>query len=236
MQAVIPSLEQILRRHDTWRGQGCAAVNRENPSTGYPELDAVLPGNGWPAGSLTEIFFDGPGIGELQLLMPAAARVTRNGRWLSLITPPFIPYPPALAALGIDLRQVLLLRTASTREQVWTCEQLLKSGQCGAVLMWLESTSEHMLRRLQQAAECSAAVTVLYRPRQAQPCVVSALRLRVEKQEICTAIHVLKRRGGTVGHPIRLDLHAQLIRRTAVSVKKHATTSAASQAPLQPAH
>jgi cell division inhibitor SulA len=230
-----PSLEQILRRHDTWRGHGCAAASRENPSTGYPELDAVLPGKGWPAGALTEIFFDRPGIGELQLLMPAAARFTRNGHWLSLIAPPSIPYPPALAALGIDLRQVLLLRPGSAREQVWACEQLLKSGQCGAALMWLESVSEHLLRRLQQAAERSTAVTVLYRPRQAQPCVVSALRLHVEKQDSLTAIHVLKRRGNTVGHPILLDLHAPLIRRTSASAQKQAT-AATSQTLLQPAH
>lgn len=194
----------------------------------------MLPGKGWPAGALTEIFFDRPGIGELQLLMPAAARFTCNGRWLSLIAPPCIPYPPALAALGVDLRQVLLLCPDSPREQVWACEQLLKSGQCGAVLMWLESASEHMLRRLHQAAEFSAAVLVLYRPRQAQPCVVSALRLHVKKQDSHTAIHVLKRRGGTIGHPIKLDLHAQLIRRTPGSAT-HATI-AASQPPLQPAH
>jgi cell division inhibitor SulA len=235
MQAVSLSLEQILRRPDTWRGPGCASVSSENPSTGYPELDAVLPGRGWPAGALTEIFFDRPGIGELQLLMPAAARFTRDGRWLSLITPPCTPYPPALAAFGIDLRQVLLLDPESSREQVWACEQLLKSGQCGTVLIWLESASEYMLRRLQQTAECSTAVTVLYRPPRAQPCAVSALRLHVGKQEGRTAIHVLKRRGGTVGHSIQIDLHAPLIRRTSTSVKEHAT-AAVSQTPLQPAH
>ncbi len=233
MPAAKPSLEQILRRHDTWRGRGCAAARHDNPSTGHPELDAVLPGNGWPAGALTEICFDRPGIGELQLLMPAAARSTRDGRWLSLITPPCTPYPPALAAFGIDLRQVLLLHTASPGEQVWACEQLLKSGLCGAALMWLESASEHCLRRLQQAAECSTAVTVLYRPRQAQPCAVSALRLHVRKQDNRTAIHVLKRRGGAVPHPVLLDLHAPLTGRT--SAREHAAV-AASRAPLQPAH
>ncbi len=230
-----PSLDEILRRPDIWRGRSCAAVKSDSISTGHAELDAVLPGGGWPTGALTEIFVERQGIGELQLLMPAASRLTRNGRWLALIAPPYVPYAPALAACGIDLQHVLLLSTARASEQSWACEQLLDSGQCGIVLMWPEATEQHVLRRLQHKAENGSAVTVLYRPQRAQPCPTATLRLHVSKRESHTVLHVLKRRGSSVENPVRLDLQATLIRRTSALTRQSATATSL-PALLQAAH
>ena len=229
------SLDEILRRPDIWRGRGCAAVRSDSVSTGHAELDAVLPGGGWPAGALTEIFVERQGIGELQLLMPAASRLTRKGRWLALIAPPFVPYAPALAACGVDLQHVLLLRPAGSAEQFWACEQLLESGQCGIVLMWPGAAEQNALRRLQHKTENSNAVTVLYRPRRAQPCPTAALRLHVSKRESHTVVHVLKRGGSGVANPVRLDLQASLTRRTP-ALAEHSATLALLPAPLQAAH
>jgi len=50
------------------RSHVCSVV-----SSGFPELDAGLPGGGWPAGALTEILPAHEGIGELRLLGPALA-------------------------------------------------------------------------------------------------------------------------------------------------------------------
>lgn len=213
MQRHPSPLDEILRRPDTWRGRNCATVNSDSIPTGHAELDAVLPGGGWPAGALTEIFVERPGIGELQLLISAASRLTRSGRCLALLAPPYVPYAPALTACGVDLQHVLLI-SATGNEQLWACEQLLESRQCGIVLMWPGAIQQHALRRLQHKAEKGAAVTVLYRPQKAQPCPTAALRLHVSKSENHTVVHVLKRRGSSVAHPLRLDLQAALIRRT----------------------
>lgn len=212
MSAAVESLDAILARPHVWRGQGNSGAAPGIP-TGHAELDVVLPGSGWPAGALTEIFVERPGIGELQLLMPAAARLTRDARWLAMIAPPYLPYAPAMAACGISLKHFLLLNPQSKDEQAWAAEQLLLSGNCGAMLLWNDKLHDRTLRRLQHAAEHSGALAVLFRTRCARPFASAALRLHVSRSNGCTVIQVLKRRGGGVPAPVRLDLHASLIRR-----------------------
>src|SRR5262245_63261238 len=80
-----PALNLVLQNPAVWRGSDCARVTLPSVPTGFAELDAWLPGGGWPAGAITEIHVERTGIGELQLVMPAAARLTRSGRWLALI-------------------------------------------------------------------------------------------------------------------------------------------------------
>ena len=200
-------------RSAVWCSRRHAAAIAPGIATGFTELDMLLPGGGWPVGALTEIYVERPGIGELQLLMPAAAQLTRNARWLAMVAPPYAPHAPALAACGVHLSQALVLRPQSPDEQVRTCEQLLDSGQCGAVLMWLDHAQEYTLRRLQHAAERSGTLAVLYRSRRTQPFSAAALRLHVSKTDGRTVIHVLKRRGGGMPSPVKLDLHGSLTRR-----------------------
>src|SRR5262245_5154998 len=104
----------LLDRPDLWPG---ASLNRAGPTTvssGFPALDAALPGGGWPAGALTEILPAHDGIGELRLLGPALA--SRRGSRLAWIAPPHLPYAPALAATGIDIAALVIVRTASLKE------------------------------------------------------------------------------------------------------------------------
>jgi len=48
------ALDALLQNPAIWRGGDCAPEPRAI-ATGYPALDAVLPGGGWPAIALTEI-------------------------------------------------------------------------------------------------------------------------------------------------------------------------------------
>lgn len=214
MPAATTVLDAVLNAPNVWRGQGCAPVAAPSVTTGFAELDQLLPGGGWPAGALTEIYVERPGIGELQLLMPAAARLTQDARWLAMIAPPYVPYAPALAARHVHLQHVLLLRPQSPDEQAWACEQLLISGHCGAVLMWHDQLQERILRRLQHAAERNGTIAVLYRSRRAQPFSAAALRLHVGRSDGRTVINILKRRGGGTPPPVKLDLHGSLTRRS----------------------
>lgn len=215
MSAAAELLDAILAKPHVWRGDGKASGTTPGIPTGHAELDVVLPGSGWPVGALTEIFVERPGIGELQLLMPATAGLTRNARWLAMIAPPYLPYAPAMAACGINLKHFLLLDPQSKDEQAWACEQLLLSGNCGAVLLWNDKLHERTLRRLQHAAENSGALAVIFRTRRAQPFAAAALRLHISRSSGRTVIQVLKRRGGGLPLAVHLDLHAPLIRRGA---------------------
>ena len=106
-----------------WRGNECARVAIPSVPTGFAELDVLLPGAGWPAEALTEIYVERPGMGEMRLLMPALARLTRDERWLAFIAPPYVPYAPALAAQGVSLSRVMLVRAENVEMHLWAGEQ-----------------------------------------------------------------------------------------------------------------
>lgn len=204
------ALDLVLQNPAVWRGNDCARVAAPSVPTSFAELDAQLPGGGWPAGALTEIYAERPGIGELQLVMPAAARLTQSERWITLVTPPYLPYAPALAAHGVKLSQLLLVQAPTTDESLWACEQALRAGGCGAVLAWLNHVHERALKRLQLAAEASGALVLLFRSARVIPASPAALRLHVGKSESRTVVRILKRRGGGMPAPVALDLHGAI--------------------------
>ncbi|WP_174997219.1 damage-inducible protein [Pandoraea iniqua] len=87
-----------------WRASELAQYHRAGQPTGFAALDAELPGAGWPHGAVTELLSERPGIGEWRLLAPALRDLTQAGQPVMVIAPPMLPYAPALAGWGIDLR------------------------------------------------------------------------------------------------------------------------------------
>jgi hypothetical protein len=200
------ALDSILQHPAVWRGSGCARVAIPSIPSGFPELDAALPGGGWPAAALTEICAERPGIGEMRLFMPAAAHLTHAGHWITLVAPLHIPYAPALAAHGVRLTRLMLVHAPNVEERFWACEQALRSRGCGAVLAWLDRAPERALKRLQLAAEASSAAILLFRPARAVPASPAALRLHIGRSQSRTVVRILKRRGSDWPTPIMLDL------------------------------
>jgi hypothetical protein len=199
------ALASLLSHPAIWRGGELGRVATPSVPSGYAELDAELPGGGWPTAALTEILPQHEGIGELRIFGHALAKLAAEGRWLAWIAPPYLPYAPALAAAGIDLSHLLMIRTRSPRETLWAFEQALRSQTCGAVLAWPDKISYAELRRLQLAAEGSATLAVLFRPlRCITEATPAALRLRLDTQAGGLAARILKRRGGVLGRTIAL--------------------------------
>jgi cell division inhibitor SulA/protein ImuA len=117
-----------------------------------------------------------------------------------------VPYAPALAAAGLALKRLLVARTQAADDAWWAAEQALRSGACGTVLAWLRAPDERRMRRLQLAAETGRAWGVLFRPGcAAQERSPAALRLRLVPAASGLAVYVLKRRGGPVNKPVRVD-------------------------------
>lgn len=192
-------LAEVLRHPGIWRrGTKSIAIN-DAPSTGFAELDAQLPGGGWPRGALSEILIEQDGIGECSLLLPVLAALTRARQRVVLVGAPYIPYAPALAEAGIDLAQLVHIE-ATAADTHWTAEQCLRAGCCGAVVNWLPQADYRQLRRLQLAAETGAALAFVFRPlavaREASP---AALRLVVTAAAEDARIEILKCRGTLVG-------------------------------------
>jgi protein ImuA len=105
-------LARLLEHPAIWRGRS-AARRVDTVPTGYAALDACLPGGGWPRTGLIEILVPRFGVGELYLLLPALALLTRRpaARWCVWVTPPLEPYAPALTAHGAALERMLVVRT-----------------------------------------------------------------------------------------------------------------------------
>jgi hypothetical protein len=199
------SLQAVLNRPDIWAG-GDLARGQDTIASGISQLDALLPGGGWPRGALTEVIFEREGIGELRLFIPVLAKLTSEDRFIACVAPPYLPYAPALAQAGIKLSRFLLIRAQSRPEQLWAVEQVLRSGALGAVLYWLDKASD--LRRLQLAAEAGKSLGVIFR---APPLATSyaALRLALAPARDLTRVEILKRRGGPAA-PLFLNLgHAE---------------------------
>lgn len=204
-------LAEILRQHPVWRGGSLAQAIAALP-TGFAALDAELPGAGWPRQALTEILVDAAGIGELELILPVLAALTGAGRRTVWVAPPHVPYAPALAAAGVDLVNLLVVRAPERRDALWAAEQALRSGSCHALAAWLPKPRYTELQRLGVAAEASQAAAFLFRPlAAADESSPAALRVALEaaaSQTHMSELHVriVKRRGSPLARPLRLAL------------------------------
>src|SRR2546423_975492 len=143
------------------RPQRCAPAGASQRICGS---GCVPPGYGWPRTGLIEILVSRFGSGELDLLLPALAALTRTrcARWCVWVAPPLMPFAPALASQGIVLDRVAVVSGA---RPLWALEQALGSGACDVALAWARQVKARALRRLQLAAERGRTLGVLFRPR-----------------------------------------------------------------------
>ena len=204
-------LSQILERSDVWRGNTLASAPLPGLPTGFAELDAELPGGGWPRGGLIELLPARTGVGELALLLPALARLSTDElAWLVCVAPPYSLYAPALEEGGVALAR-LLVASAPGRDAAWACERALAADGVGAVVAWLPEASVTALRRLQLAAEASRTLLFVFRPAtcagQSSP---APLRLALEGEGERLIARLLKRRGGALPAPLPINIRRPL--------------------------
>ncbi len=200
------ALAEVLARGDVWRGDTLASLAGEAIPSGHAELDAELPGGGWPRGNLTEFLVERSGLGEVSLLLPALARLSADGGWLALVTPPCLPHAPAWAAAGLALERIVVLQAG--KQTAWCVEQLLASDGFAGVLAWPEAGIDaRSLRRLQVAAEGRSTLACLWRPSAAAHAPSPApLRIQLAAGEAGLSVRIIKRRGRPAARPLDLSL------------------------------
>jgi protein ImuA len=145
-----------------WKGSQLARAYEKAVETGYPELSAELPGGGWPIGSLVELLVQQPGVGEIRLLRPALAAVSK--RPLVLLQAPHVPNALALAYIGLPAEKLMWLQAPKTADALWSAGRVLSAGTCGALLFWQQYIRQESLRRLHLAAQSTETLLVLIRP------------------------------------------------------------------------
>lgn len=206
------AVEHLLRNPAIRRARRAALALPPSIPSGIRELDHILPGGGWPTGCLTEILIEHEGIGELSLLMPALTALSQEKRWLAWVSPPHIPYGPALVGRGVDLSRVLLVHARPGKDTLWAVEQGLTSGTCSTVLAWPgEELDDRALRRLQLAAEGGHSTGFLFRSaRNIATSSPAALRLSLQPTTEGLLIRVLKCRG-RAGAKILVEIDDALV-------------------------
>ncbi len=206
------AVEHLLRNPAIQRLGSSVLMPQSRPSTGFPELDAVLPGGGWPSGCLIEILSEHEGIGELSLLMPALAALSKESRWIAWVSPPHIPYGPALVDHDVDLARVLLVHARPGKDALWAAEQGLISSTCSTVLAWPgEMLDDRALRRLQLAAEKGDSSGFVFRSsKHVTAPSPAALRLMLEPTAEGLLVQVLKCRGAA-GATVLVEMDDALV-------------------------
>ncbi|MEQ8785465.1 MAG: hypothetical protein RIC55_04170 [Pirellulaceae bacterium] len=186
---IVEALRQQVRRIE---GQRRLEDDLGTLSSGAPPLDRLLPGGGFVRGQLIEWLgaeqADSAGLAENAGQAMGAGLAIRAGQaegagpsgagTLALLTAREASleggavvvmdrqrwfYPPAAAALGIDLESVIVIRAASEKDQLWALDQALRCPGVAAVWAPLQRLDWRSFRRLQLAAESSGCLGLLLR-------------------------------------------------------------------------
>ncbi len=156
---LVEALRSELQRLETQR-----PPRDELPiSSGCAALDQLLPERGFARGSLIELLGEpGSGVGTLAMIL--ARQASLEGGAIVVLDNQRRFYPPAAAALGIDLEQVLVIRTDHPDDQQWALDQCLRCPAVAAVWAPWRDLQEHTFRRLQLATGQGGGLGLLIRP------------------------------------------------------------------------
>ena len=197
---------------DVWHAHTLADPVAQVVPTGEATLDAQLPGGGWPVGALTELL-QAPGVhAEWRVLLPALVRC--GSAAVALVGAPHMPFGPALAARGLPVQRVLWVQAAAVSDRLWSAEQALRCAGVDAVVAWLPQVRSDQLRRLQMAAAQYSKLLMVVRSDAAQhEASPAALRVLLQPRAAHLQLHILKRRGPPLDHPVAVPAcHAALAR------------------------
>ncbi|MFM0390978.1 translesion DNA synthesis-associated protein ImuA [Paraburkholderia phytofirmans] len=202
-----------------WRASQLARGRGRVVETGYPALSAELPGGGWPVGALVDLMVQQAGVGELRLLRPALSAA--GNRPVAFVQPPHTPDGLGLSYIGLPLDQVLRVKAQKTADALWSAEQILRAGSCGALIFWAQYAQASSLRRLHLAAQSSETLFVMVRPlAAAQDSSPALLRLALRPSADGLTVDIVKRRGPARAEPLSIPLQP-----TPVLLSRHARLS-----------
>lgn len=219
-----PAARLLVSRlpHALWRADQMGSYQAAVTPSGYRALDAALPNGGWPAATLIELLLPQPGIGEMRLLRPALNAIASTRR-IALLQPPYAPQAAAWSAWGMRPEQLLWIEPKRGADALWSAEQVLRNGSCGALLFWQPQIRCAALRRLHLAAQGTDMLFWMLRPlAAAQDASPAPLRLALRAAPAGLAIDLLKRRGPVRSAPLYLQLEDLPLCPSSLHVPPHA--------------
>ena len=166
--AIKPTVALSQTINHLWQASELAASQGQVMPTGDAQLNAELPGGGWPVGALVEVLQAHSGHNDWRLLLPA---LVQTQGVLVLVAPPHMPFAPGLAGQGLAPERLLCINPPAPfapAARLWAAEQALRCKDVVAVLAWLPQARADALRRLQIAAAEHRKLLFVMRPAQAQ--------------------------------------------------------------------
>lgn len=191
---------------DVWLASELAIARSTTHTTGHGLLDQELPDRGWPRSVLIELLVQQSGIGEMQLLQPILSFLSLSQR-VVLVQPPYSPHLMACRTWQMNERNLLWLKPKSSSDALWATEQILKSGNCGAVILWETHIRSESLRRLNLAAQTTDTWCWFMRPISAATTPSpSPLRLALRPNSGGISVDIIKRKGPHCESPLIIPL------------------------------
>jgi protein ImuA len=205
---IVAQLRSELRHWESVRGSERSPVL----STGWAELDKLLPENGLRRGCLVEWLAAAPGSGAGTLALAAAREAARDGGPVVVVESSRGEfYPPAAALAGIELSQLIVVRVRSAQDEIWAVDQALRCSAVGSVVCWTERFDQRGRRRWQLSAEAGAGLGLLVCPERVRhEACWAEVRLLVEpllsERGRRLRVEVLRCRGAAAGRAVELEL------------------------------
>lgn len=233
----IRELNQRLRQLEQAHQGG--AASGEVFSTGIEALDRLFPASGLPAGVLVEFLSEGEGSGAGTLALAIVSSLLGHEGMFVVIDQAKEFYPPAMVALGIDLKRVIVTRPANARDAMWAFEQSLSCVGVRAALCWIDRLDDRLFRRLQLAAELGRGIGFLVRPAAARELpswaearlLVQGLPTPPQRTGRKLRVELLRCRKGAGGKAVELDISHETSRlRLAASVAPPTSAKRAARA------
>ena len=147
-------LQKISSPQHASRSVECRVLNRLFPQ-------------GIPCGGIVEWLGDS-GSGPTTLSFWMAQQLCQNEGVMLIVDRRQQIYPPALTALGVDLRRTFWLHPDSRQDEIWALVQCLRCPSVAVVWGCLEQLTAREYRCLQLAAESSGVVGIFSRPTRLQ--------------------------------------------------------------------
>jgi protein ImuA len=201
-------------------------------TTGLEALDALLPHDGFARGAVHEILAH-PKHGTprfFALTLARSAAIDRGTGFQPVQTnshgletratgaiiwcdPHGELYPPAVAAMGIPLDRLYVLRPRSAPDHVWAVTECLRCKGVSATVAPVEKLTRIEARRLQLAAEQGGGAGILLRPLDRSASVYAAATrwlvepMRGRRTVQRWQVQLIHGHGGRLGEPLVLEHH-----------------------------
>lgn len=166
---LLRGLSLLAAKHGACDALGVKTEGTPRFVTGLGALDAIAPPGGFACGAVHELLSEPthrPPITVAAFLARCAARQRPDGAIIWCDARGGGIYPPALAAMGIPLDRLLLIRAKNFADEIWAMSECAGCRGVAATVASFhrDRLSRVQVRRLQLAAERGGGVGLLMRP------------------------------------------------------------------------